>query len=332
MRLILVLIRLILTILGALLAPLVGLAERLLYGAEKPGAFRDHRRRRSIPYKLYEPKGVDGPAPVVLFSHGMGGTCEAAPYLGQALAAAGYWGVFLQHPGSDRDSLGALRGAGSQDEARQMLRRTALDPEARRDRFLDAPFVLDRLAELNAEPGGRFEGRFDLSRVGMGGHSYGARTVMAAAGQRLPGTGQGFDDPRIRAGLLLSPSGTRLPGQADTQHGARDYDAVRIPLLHVTGTRDSDPQLRILPYKSIRAPGQYLLLLDGATHGDFSAAAQRSELQDPPGPERDRVTNAVALAAVLFFDAYLKGSEAALTALREEFPSQLKSADRFEFK
>lgn len=332
MRLIFLLIRLLQGLASAILSPFGSLSERVFHGEDKPGEFRDHRRRRSIPYRLYEPVDQDGPAPVVLFSHGMGGNRDAAPYLGQALAAAGYWGVFLQHPGSDNDAIRAMGPSRSNDERRQMLHRVALNTAARRDRFLDAPFVLDRLETMNTERGGPFENRFDLERIGMAGHSYGARTVMAAAGQRLPGTGEGFADPRIKAGVLLSPSGTRRPGQAETVISARDYDRVTIPLLHVTGTRDSEPHLRILPFKAIRAPEQYLLVLDGATHGDFSAAAQLFEVQDPPGPERDRVTSTVALAAILFFDAFLKGSTAARAALRKELTGQLKAEDRFTFK
>lgn len=331
MRLIFLLFGLIRLILAGLLSPFVRLAERLSYRAV-PDTFRDPARRRTIPYKLYAPKGVDGPAPAVLFSHGMGGTKEAAPYLGQALAAAGYWGVFLQHPGSDRDALGTLRGATSQDDARARFRATMMDPKARIDRYADIRFVLDTLERLSATPGTPFHGRLDMARVGMAGHSYGARATLAAAGQRLPGAGLRFRDRRVKAGLLLSPSGTRMPGQADTKLAAEDYAQVTIPLMHVTGTRDSDPGLRVLPYKAIQAPEQYLLVLQNATHGDLSAADRTAELKEPPGPERDRVTRAVALAAVLFFDAYLKGNGGARTALRDGLPGELSPGDRFEFK
>ena len=41
------------------------------------------------------------PAPVVLFSHGLGGTRNGNRFLGEHWAARGYVAVFLQHPGSD---------------------------------------------------------------------------------------------------------------------------------------------------------------------------------------------------------------------------------------
>jgi predicted dienelactone hydrolase len=45
-----------------------------------------------------------GAAPVVLFSHGLGGSRTGSVFLGEHWAARGYVAVFLQHPGSD-DSI-----------------------------------------------------------------------------------------------------------------------------------------------------------------------------------------------------------------------------------
>jgi len=315
---------------------LSGLFDRLTHRSTRGDAFRDHVRRRTLPFRAYEPEGVTGPAPVVIFSHGLGGTRDAAPYLGRALAAAGYWGIFLQHPGSDR---AVMQGAGSRDEAMGRLMQSMTDPTNMRDRFLDLPFVLDELARLNAAPRGRFAGRLDLARLGMGGHSYGSRSVMAAAGQAFGG--MSFRDPRIRAGLLLSPSAARRPGAA-RQNPAADFADIDMPLFHVTGTRDGtgpgggkgggkggdggDPAARTLPWQMITAPEQYLMVFDGATHGDFSGAGRD---ETPPD---SRYTRSVALGAVLFFDAFLKGDDGAWSALREEFPTTLEPGDRFEFK
>jgi dienelactone hydrolase len=342
MRFALLVLRLLGLGLRRLLAPAAGLVDKLVHPGEAPDSFRDHARQRSIPYRLYPPQGADGPAPVVIFSHGLGGSTEAAPYLGRALSAAGYWGIFLQHPGSDR---AVFEGAADRDAVMRRLRGAMMNPVSMRDRFLDLPFVLDRLAELNAEPGGPFENRFDLARVGAAGHSYGARTVLAAAGQRIGGFGAAFHERRLRAGLLLSPSGGRRPGAGQAIVPAADFAGVSIPLLHVTGTRDGlgpgtgpgqgplvisaaegDPATRTLPFRMIPAKEQYLLVFDGATHGVFSGT-ERGET-----PPDSRYSRAVALAAVLFFDAYLRDSAAARRALREEFPATLEPGDRFEFR
>ena len=320
-------------LLRVFLAPFGGLLDRVSHPTE-PDAFRDHTRRRSVPYKVYEPETQE-PAPVVLFSHGLGGTRDAAPYLGEALAAAGYWGIWLQHPGSDRS---VMKGAGSRDEAFARLKQSMIDPSNMRDRFLDLPFVLDELERQNTQPGSRFAGRLDLSRgVGLAGHSYGARSVMAAAGQRLPRIGLGYREPRVRAGIALSPSATRMPGMVEQTNPAADYERIEIPLMHVTGTLDGagpgmgataeqDAPLRKLPFQLTRAPEQYLLVFEGATHGNFSGAGPEESRPDT------RYTRTTALAAVLFFNAYLKGDAAARDALRQEFPGQLEPGDEFEYK
>ena len=61
---------------------------------------RDESRSRTIPIKVYLPES-QSPAPVVLFSHGLGGSRENNPYLGNHWSGRGYVVVFIQHPGSD---------------------------------------------------------------------------------------------------------------------------------------------------------------------------------------------------------------------------------------
>lgn len=295
-------------------------------------AFDDTARGRRIPYRVYEPDTRDGgPAPVVLFSHGLGGTCDAAPYLGRALAAAGYWGIFLQHPGTDR---AALQGSGSPEALRRRLQNATRDIALMRDRFLDIPFVLDGLQRLNATPGHRFHGRLDLDRIGMAGHSYGARTVLAAVGQRIGRGGRGFRDGRIRAGVLLSPSSTRRPGATEDRQAAAGFSGISVPLLHVTGTRDAqgpggegpiDIAHRLRPFQLIPAREQYLLVLDGARHGDLVAG-------DDEVVGDDRYRRLISVAVLLFLDAQLRREPSARTALRTEFAAQLAPRDRFEFR
>ena len=60
----------------------------------------DDARKREVPLRVYLPTATD-PAPVVLFSHGLGGSRENGGYLGKHWSARGYVVVFLQHAGSD---------------------------------------------------------------------------------------------------------------------------------------------------------------------------------------------------------------------------------------
>ena len=67
---------------------------------QKDLTVKDAKRSREIPIRVYLPKEKK-PAPVVLFSHGLGGSREGSAFLGDHWAARGYVAVFLQHPGSD---------------------------------------------------------------------------------------------------------------------------------------------------------------------------------------------------------------------------------------
>src|SRR6185369_15465404 len=60
----------------------------------------DAGRDRDIPLRVYLPTN-SVPAPVILFSHGLGGSRAGSVFLGEHWAARGYVAVFVQHPGSD---------------------------------------------------------------------------------------------------------------------------------------------------------------------------------------------------------------------------------------
>ncbi|MBC7964282.1 MAG: hypothetical protein H7Z17_00025 [Fuerstia sp.] len=63
-------------------------------------AIKDANRSREIPIRVYLP-AEKAAAPVVLFSHGLGGNREGSAFLGKHWASRGYAAVFLQHAGSD---------------------------------------------------------------------------------------------------------------------------------------------------------------------------------------------------------------------------------------
>ena len=61
---------------------------------------KDKGSSRVIPIRVYLPE-EEKAAPVVLFSHGLGGSRENNPYLGSHWAKRGYMVVFVQHLGRD---------------------------------------------------------------------------------------------------------------------------------------------------------------------------------------------------------------------------------------
>ncbi len=62
-------------------------------------SIKDAKRSREIPIRVYLPTDKTA-APVVLFSHGLGGNREGSAFLGKHWASRGYVAVFLQHHNS----------------------------------------------------------------------------------------------------------------------------------------------------------------------------------------------------------------------------------------
>jgi len=282
-------------------------AENSIYA--QPGVFgvtetyevwHDEDRGRQIRVKLYKP-AIDTPPPVVIFSHGLGGSVEAAPYLGKQLASWGFLAIHMQHPGSDGDVWAGLKGRRAIFGA---LKSAAGNPNNAVDRYNDIPFVLDEIERrstseaLHADP----------NRMALAGHSFGAHTVLALAGRQYITAGEAvsFKDDRLLAGVVLSPpSPSKRITQADY---AFTYGAIDLPLLHVTGTEDANPldasdaaENRQIPFSQITKAKQYLMVFEGADHAVFGGAAGRRRSPD----WYPKVQAQVAGAATAFFLAYV---------------------------
>ena len=258
---------------------------------------RDAARARDIPIKVYLPAETRA-APVVLFSHGLGGSRENSPYLGNHWSARGYVAVFVQHIGSDQSVWKDAPPA----ERMSNLREAA----SARNFFLrvkDVPAVLDQLARWNAETGSVLCGRMDLTRVGMSGHSFGAVTTQTVSGQHFPLGVVNYTDPRIRAAVAFSPSSPKV-GSVEKAFGD-----VTIPWLLMTGTKDvapignTDVASRLAVFPALPPGRKYELVLDGAEHSAFGDRAL-------PGDRAARNPNhhrAILALSTAFWDAYLRG-------------------------
>ena len=277
----------------------------------------DSARGRDIPLRIYLPAGKT-PVPVILFSHGLGGSRAGSAFLGEHWAAHGYVTVFLQHPGSD-DSVWRDAPMGE--------RMQAMKGAASLDNFLarvqDVSAVLNQLGKWNAEPAHPLAGRLDLKKVGMSGHSFGAVTTEAVSGETLPIGGQKFTDPRIQAAAVFSPSAPR-GGNVD-----RAFGSVKIPWMLMTGTKDlapignADLASRLAVYPALRGAPKYELVLHGAEHSVFTDRALPGD-QEPRTPNHHRVILALSTA---FWDAYLRGDAAALAWLNGSGPRSVMEQD-----
>jgi predicted dienelactone hydrolase len=257
---------------------------------------KDVKRSREIPIRVYLPESKTA-APVILFSHGLGGSRAGYAYLGNQWAARGYVCVFLQHPGSD-DAVWK--------NAARLERLTALRKAASLENFQlrvrDVSSVLDQLEAWNKESQHLLSGRMDLKRVGMAGHSFGAVTTQAVSGQAFP-IGPSMTDSRIKAAIPMSPSAARRgvdPKQA--------FGKVSIPWLLMTGTRDNspigeqDPKSRLMVYPALPAGGKYEVVLDNAEHSAFSDR----ELPGETGKHNPNHHRSILALSTAFWDTYLR--------------------------
>ncbi len=257
-------------------------------------SWHDPARRRAVPVRLRLPQGT-APAPVVLLSHGLGGSRDGLAYLGTALAEAGFVAIHVQHVGTDTAIWRGLADPSASMAA------AVLDIRRAADRLHDIAFVLDALPRQPA-----LRGRIDPARIAIAGHSYGAWTVTHMLGQTLPGgalleqqLGLALPDPRLSAGIALSP----VPPIGIPPDQA--YGRIQAPILHVTGTLDrgtieaATVEDRLVPYRSIAAPG-VLVVLRGAGHAAFAGEpAAGPRWNDPTFHAR------TARLAVLFLRATL---------------------------
>lgn len=256
----------------------------------------DAKRARVIPIRVYLPAQTAA-TPVVLFSHGLGGTREAATYLGKYWAAHGYVAVFMQHAGSDegvwkdvapRQRMAALRKAGNLDN---FLLRVG-----------DVAAVLDQLEIWDTQTGNPLAGRLDMNKIGMAGHSFGAVTTQAVSGQ-TSALGADFTDKRIKAALVLSPS---APANGNAKSA---FGAVKIPWLLMTGTKDNAIVAatratdRTLVYGALPRGEKYQLIFDKAEHSAFVDERLKGNAL-PRNPNHHRAIEEISTA---FWNAYLKG-------------------------
>jgi predicted dienelactone hydrolase len=284
----------------------------------------DAQRRRDIPLHIYLPEQKN-PAPVVLFSHGLGGSPADYSYLGPHWASRGYVAVFLQHQGSD-SSLWQNKP--------KLLRMWALRWAANMKNFLlrvkDVPAVLNQLEVWNSQASHALAGRLDCTRIGMSGHSFGALTTQAVSGQGFKNGATFFTDSRIKAALPMSPSSPR-----STKDPQLAFGSVQIPWLLMTGTNDVarigtiDMESRLAVFPALPAGGKYELVLYGAEHSAFT---DRELPGDSPerNPNHHRVIRALSTA---FWDAWLRGDASAQAWLNGAGPhTVLESADRWQRK
>jgi predicted dienelactone hydrolase len=265
----------------------------------------DAARGRPVPVRLYLPEAAAGaPLPLVVFSHGLGGSRRGYSYLGSHFARNGIASVHVQHVGSDRAIWG-----GSPFELTARLRSAAQDQEAI-ERVADLRFALDRLLALDA--GHPMRIAVDPASIVVAGHSYGANTALLASGARVVRDGREINlrDPRIGTAIVLS-----APPFYGESALASILRPVTLPTLHVTATGDdikipgyySSVADRIDVFEATGSARKALAVFQGGSHSIFT---------DRPGTGgtelNPRVKQATQELSVAFLASVLNGKHDAL--------------------
>lgn len=263
--------------------------------------------------------------PVLIYNHGGTHTHFSATFQTEFLASHGYVVVSIGHSGANEirrfpDGSTYLNDGkqwrGQAPEGVKLSRRQQLESMlATSDVSLyvqDISFVLDRLSQMDVDPGNRLRGRLDLSRVGSLGWSLGGFTSLQAT----------RDEPHIKAAAnldgwphgLLGPKGVVTLGSEkpvllmfggegpvpQARGKNMEADASRIEM-------SSAAALHFWTMLDRSSSDWFHITIDRTDHGSFADTS----LFKPHDPRmlHPRAAHAMINAYVLaFFDKYVKGS------------------------
>jgi predicted dienelactone hydrolase len=268
-----------------------------------PSFFLDHVglvNTNSYPNAPLNP--VEGPYPVVIYSHGWNGFRTVNLNQSEALASHGYIAVAVDH------TFGAMLTV-FPDGRVAPNNPAALPPEIPKDAYdlgiqkleatyaADLRFVLDQLALVNsgAIPS-PLTARLDLARVGLYGHSTGGGAVVIACSQ----------DKRCRAGLGMDAWLEPVPPPVIAQGLSQPFLFMRS---EVWATAKNDALLNTLFVGA--QTDAYRMTIRGTKHNDFSMLPLLTPLAPAlglKGPIDGQRGMAIITSYLLaFFDHTLKG-------------------------
>lgn len=262
--------------------------------------------------------GAERSFPLLVFSHGFGGTRTQNTFEMAELASHGYVVASVEHTWT---AIGTVFPDGStatmDTAAGYVLKSDSTSVRVVNIRAADGRFVIDRMFGLDrADPRRMLTGRIDTTRVGYFGHSFGGAT--AAQVMSL--------DPRVRTGINMDGY---LAGTAWVQGLDRPFlqlrsdpvDVEQLPEKRLAQAGTSREELRGIVRTWAERTGAVIrgggaeVHLRGTAHNNysdmplFSPVLMRMARQAGPiAPARaHRLVNEITLA---WFDRYVKGKPA----------------------
>jgi len=312
----------------------------------------DAARNKDVEVSIeYPTRG--GPFPIIVFSHGYGSSNRAYEPLISYWTSNGYVCIRPAHAdaGALRDS--AREAMPAQPPSNQRRRNPQpqgiiipmqprnpaeeiWDKEREpqwRNRVLDLKLVLDSLGDLERNfP--ELQDKMDRTRIGVGGHGYGAFTALM------------LSDPRVRALVAMSPPGP----SANRGLTAQSFAGLKLPVMFMTGTNDrggnesEDFNWRRQAFENSPAGDKYFVLIDSARSSSFTGQVSIFDLQPPatpaqaptgpygqiqPVPQQQqrgavvfgndrRIFAIIKIASLAFEDTYLKNDNSARDLLQPQ--------------
>jgi predicted dienelactone hydrolase len=266
------------------------------------------------------PQSTSQQLPIVILSHGLGGSRHGYRYLSEGWAQAGFVVLHLQHSGSDnavwqdlppRQRLAALKKAAG---AKQAL-----------DRMHHVTALLDQLPKWQGDDKHPLAGKLNVDRIAIAGHSFGSVTTLSMMGQNF-GLVNPVREPRLKVGIALSPSPSR------TVSNPQAFGQLQRPIICVTGSQDTSmiqshlkAEGRQQVYAALPTGQAYQLVYDEGKHGDFGDERWNASRH------QGHVHQSLVPITVDFLQAHLLADEAALKRLRQARP-ELNKQDRWQWK
>jgi predicted dienelactone hydrolase len=252
----------------------------------------DRNRNRVFPADIYLPqtqsKGrTKQSAPVIVISHGLASDRNTFAYLAQHLASHGFAVAVLEHADNAQRFQQFFAGFDKLPQPTELINRP-----------LDVTYLLDELQRRSqSEPA--WQGRLNLTQVGVIGQSMGGYTALAVAGAEL-----NFEQLRADCGqlkpndiflnlsLLVQCRATELPSltyklqdkrvkaviainPVSSIFGSRGLSEIQVPVMLVASQGDifapAVPE-QILPFTQLTNLHKYLVLVEKGTH--FSMLSQ----------------------------------------------------------
>ena len=231
----------------------------------------------------------NGPYPLIVFAHGLGGSPQDYQQLLTAWAAAGYVVAAPLFPLSSSQTPGGPDGGDIGNQPGDMS------------------FVIDQVLSASAAANGPLSGLVDPNEIGAAGHSNGAITTLGLVANSC------CRDTRVKAAVVMAGTTEGL--------GRGSYELAKAPPLLVV----SDVHDGLVPYadavavfNQARGP-KALLTLDWDSSSDSTGSTAHMASSGVVGP----TSGPVIKSTTAFFNAFLKHEHGALQAVSADGRSSL---------